>query len=48
VLVEAGEYLEALSRYIHLNPVRAGITSCAWDYAWSSCRYFVGSQNTPD
>jgi len=48
VLVDAGEYLESLSRYIHLNPVRAGITSCAWDYAWSSCRYFVGSQNPPD
>jgi putative transposase len=48
VLVEAGEYLQALSRYIHLNPVRAGITSYAWDYAWSSCRYFVGSRSVPD
>ncbi|MCJ7778062.1 MAG: transposase [Sedimentisphaerales bacterium] len=47
VLVDAGEYLEALSRYIHLNPVRAGIESYAWDYTWSSCRYFVGSQNVP-
>ena len=48
VLVDAGDYLEALSRYIHLNPVRAGIASRAWDYAWSSSRYFVGSQNPPD
>jgi putative transposase len=48
VLVDAGEYLEALSRYIHLNPVRAGVTSHAWDYAWSSCRYFVGSKSVPD
>jgi putative transposase len=47
VLVEAGEYLEALSRYIHLNPVRAGVASCAWAYAWSSCRYFVGSEIPP-
>jgi putative transposase len=47
VLVDAGEYLEALSRYIHLNPVRAGVASCAWDYAWSSCHYFVGSQRSP-
>ena len=48
VLVDAGEYLDALSRYIHLNPVRAGIESCAWAYRWSSCRYFVGSQKAPD
>jgi len=48
VLVDAGEYLESLSRYIHLNPVRAGIESYAWDYAWSSCRYFVGSQKAPE
>jgi len=30
------------------NPVRAGIARRAWDYTWSSCRYFVGSQNPPD
>ena len=48
MLVDAGEYLEALSRYIHLNPVRAGIEHYAWDYPWSSCRYFVGSQRPPD
>ena len=48
VLVDAGEYLAALSRYVHLNPVRAGAASRAWDYAWSSCRYFVRSQAAPD
>jgi putative transposase len=48
VLVDGSEYLEALSRYVHLNPVRAGIESYAWNYSWSSCRYFVGSQNAPD
>ena len=48
VLVEAGEYLDALSRYIHLNPVRAGMASSPWGYAWSSCRYFTGSRNAPD
>lgn len=47
VLVDATQYLEALSRYIHLNPVRAGVVSCAWDYTWSSCRCFVGSQSAP-
>jgi len=48
LLVDADQYLESLSRYIHLNPVQAGIESYAWDYAWSSCRYFVGSRNVPD
>ena len=48
VLVDDGEYLEALSRYIHLNPVRAGVASYAWNYTGSSCRYFVGSQSAPD
>lgn len=48
ILVDAGAYLESLSRYIHRNPVRAGMASRAWDYAWSSCRYFVGSAKAPD
>jgi putative transposase len=47
LLVEATVYLEALSRYIHFNPVRAGLVSRAWDYEWSSCRYFVGSVAAP-
>lgn len=48
LVVEAGEYLEALSRYVHLNPVRAGLAERPWDYPWSSCRAFVKSQKTPD
>ena len=36
VLVEDGEYLRTLVRYIHLNPVRAGIVRRAADYAWSA------------
>jgi putative transposase len=47
ILVEAGTYLEALSRYIHLNPVRAGLASQAWEYPWSSCRHFVESGKVP-
>ncbi len=47
ILVDAGTYLEALSRYIHLNPVRAGLASRAWEYPWSSCRHFVRSGNVP-
>jgi len=48
ILLDAGAYLQALSRYIHLNPVRAGVTRRAWAYPWSSCRYFVGPDKAPD
>jgi REP element-mobilizing transposase RayT len=47
ILVEATAYLEGLSRYVHRNPVQAGLATHGWDYAWSSCRYFVGSGNAP-
>ncbi len=47
ILVDAGTYLEALSRYLHLNPVQAGLASQAWEYPWSSCRHFVESGKAP-
>jgi REP element-mobilizing transposase RayT len=42
-LIEKEEYLLAVSRYIHLNPVRAKIVAAgaAEDYEWSSCRDYV-------
>jgi len=48
IVIEADEYLDSLSRYIHLNPVRAKMQKNPWDYAWSSCQFFVKSQKTPD
>jgi len=47
ILVDAGAYLDVLSRYIHLNPVRAGLVRRAWDYEWSSCRHFVRGGDVP-
>lgn len=41
-LVEAERYLLALVRYIHLNPVRAGMVADARDYRWSSHRAYLG------
>jgi len=32
ILIEAGPHLEALSRYIHRNPVQAGMVSRPWEY----------------
>lgn len=33
-------YLISLVRYIHRNPVRAGICKRVWDYPWSSDRFY--------
>lgn len=42
ILVDDREYLLELIRYIHLNPVRAGIVSRPEDYLWSSHRAYLG------
>ena len=39
-LVEDGEYLWTVSRYIHRNPVEAGLCRNPARYKWSSYRYF--------
>ncbi|MDP3297213.1 MAG: transposase [Thermodesulfovibrionia bacterium] len=44
ILVDADEYAGELSRYIHLNPVRAGIVSKPEQYLWSSYQYYVGKK----
>jgi len=36
ILVDKDEYLLPLSRYVHLNPVRAGIVESPEKYPWSS------------
>ena len=46
ILVQEEEYLHHLSRYIHLNPVRAEIVEDPIEYRWSSYKYFV-SESTP-
>ncbi|PLX99741.1 MAG: hypothetical protein C0623_08620 [Desulfuromonas sp.] len=47
-LVEADTYALELSRYIHLNPVRAEIVSFPEDYPWSSYHAYIGRHNAPD
>ena len=42
-LVEKESHLMALTRYIHLNPVRAGIVERPEDYFWSSYRDYIRS-----
>lgn len=47
ILVQADEYIQELSRYIHLNPVRAHIVDRPQDYEWSSYRAFIGDVKEP-
>ena len=46
-LVEMDAYVFALLRYIHLNPVVAGIVTDPADYAWSSHRAYLGQESFP-
>jgi len=47
-IVDKESYLLELSRYIHLNPVRAGIVDRPEDYKWSSYReYIYGGSGGP-
>lgn len=47
ILIDADEYLKHLSRYIHLNPVRAKMVSNPAEYTWSSYLAFIGKQKAP-
>jgi len=48
ILVDKDEYCKELSRYVHLNPVRAGMVKTPLEYPWSSYRYFVGRDKKPE
>jgi REP element-mobilizing transposase RayT/DNA-binding transcriptional ArsR family regulator len=48
ILVEDESYCWTLSRYIHLNPVRAKIVNRPEDHSWSSYRYYLRSGNAPE
>jgi putative transposase len=42
IVIDADEYLLTLLRYIHLNPVRAGMVGHPRDYRWSSHHAYAG------
>ncbi len=48
ILVDRDNYLLELSRYIHLNPVRAGILSKPEDYGYSSMPYYTSKKAPPE
>lgn len=44
ILVEEEAYLVELMRYIHLNPVKAGLAKQPEQHEWSSHRYYMGGK----
>lgn len=47
-LIEADEYVQHVSRYIHLNPVKAKIAETPEGYKWSSYRILIGREKAPE
>ena len=45
ILVDADQYLLELLRYIHLNPLRAGMVKHADHYNWSSHQVYTGKRD---
>jgi hypothetical protein len=44
ILIEIDSYLLELSRYIHLNPVKAGMVEAPQDYHYSSYKSFINKK----
>lgn len=47
IAVTTDEHLMIVSRYIHLNPVEAGLSGHPADYPWSSCQEYLGLRQSP-
>ena len=48
VVIDGDDYLKQLSRYIHLNPLRAGMVEHCKEYRWSSYPAFAGYTTAPE
>jgi putative transposase len=48
ILVDKDAYLLELTRYVVLNPVRAGMVSAPENWPWSSYRAMIGEAPVPD
>jgi REP element-mobilizing transposase RayT len=48
ILVEKDSHALELSRYIHLNPVRAGMVQMPEEHRWSSYQSYIGKVAQPD
>ncbi|KGX86658.1 REP-associated tyrosine transposase [Pontibacillus marinus] len=45
--VETNGYLATVVRYIHMNPVKAGLVRGPEEYVWSSCSNYYGKRSYP-
>jgi hypothetical protein len=48
ILIEMNTYAKELSRYIHLNPVRAKMVETPEAYNWSSYSFYIGKKKAPE
>jgi REP element-mobilizing transposase RayT len=48
ILVESDRHEWELSRYVHLNPVRAGLVKAPAGYRWGSCRFYLREGGAPE
>jgi len=48
ILVEQDPYLLELVRYVHLNPVRAGVVARPEESTWTSHRFYAGQAPAPE
>jgi len=48
ILIEADAYALELSRYIHLNPVRAGMSETPEGYKWTSYQSYININKKPE
>lgn len=46
-LIDGDEYFLTINRYIHLNPVKAGMVTHPLEYPWSSCREYFDDPPNP-
>ena len=47
VAVKSDAHLMQVSRYIHRNPVEAGLAAEPWQWPWSSAQAYLGLTRTP-
>lgn len=44
--IENDQYILTVIRYIHFNPVKAGIVKAPEEYRWSSCKAYCGKEDS--
>lgn len=47
IIIQHDEYLHYLSRYMHLNPVRANAVKDPMQYQWTSYKCYISSASSP-